>query len=151
MRLQIKQGSQRTFLSFAPKSAFIQNCQWCSFYRSPKEWFYTVSTHYCHSLLKADPVTHVSPAAGPPSLDVPPTCHPSVWSPTKGGTERRSSSANRERDVSKYDSVIAGRTAAARGAIRDDGNGGELKKRARPVMDAAHTTEATILVGVCAA
>lgn len=49
----------------------------------PKGWFYTVYTHYSHSLLKADPVTHIFPAAGPPSLDVPPTCHPSVWSLTK--------------------------------------------------------------------
>lgn len=46
----------------------------------------------------------------------------------KGGTERRSGGANRERDVSKYDSVIAGRRAAARGAITDDGNGGEFRK-----------------------
>lgn len=67
----------------------------------------------------------------------------------KGGTERRSSGANRERDVSKYDSVITGRRAEARAAIKDDGNGGEFKKRARLVMDAAHTTEAAILVGVC--
>lgn len=72
-----------------------------------------------------------------------------MWSPTKGGTEKRSGGANRERDVSKYDSVIAGRRAEARAAIKDDGNGGEFKKRARLVMDAAHTTQAAILVGVC--
>lgn len=86
MRLLLKQSSQRAFsppLLFFFQSAFIQNCQRCSFYRSPKDWFYTVYTHYSHSLLKADPVTHVSPAAGPPSLDVLPTCHPSVWSLTK--------------------------------------------------------------------
>lgn len=147
----MKQGSQRTSLFFfLPQSAFIQNCQRCSFYRSPKEWFYTVYTHYCHSLLKADPVTHVSPAVGPPSLDVPPTCHPSVWSPTKGGTERRSGGANRERDVAKYDSVIAGRRAEARAAIKDDGNGGEFEKRACLLMDAAHTTHVAFLLGVCA-
>lgn len=83
MGLQLKQGSQRTFFFSLFQSAFIQNCQRCSFYRSPKDWFYTVYTHYSHSLLKADPVTHIFPAAGPPSLDVPPTCHPSVWSSTK--------------------------------------------------------------------
>lgn len=66
--------------SFCFQTAFIQNCKRCSFSRSPKDWFYTVCTHYCHSLLKADPVTHIFPAAGPPSLDLPPTCHPSVWS-----------------------------------------------------------------------
>lgn len=69
--------------------------------------------------------------------------------PNKGGPERRSSGANRERDVSKYDSVIAGRRAEARAAIKDDGNGGELEKRARLVTDAAHTTEAAILVCEC--
>lgn len=69
--------------------------------------------------------------------------------PNKGGAERRSSGANRERDVSKYDSVIAGRRAGPRAALKDDGNRGEGKKRARLLMEAAHTTEAAILVGVC--
>lgn len=73
----------KNFFSSLFQSAFIQNCQRCAFYRSPKDWFYTVYTHYSHSLLKADPVTHIFPAARPPSLDVPPTCHPSVWSLTK--------------------------------------------------------------------
>lgn len=74
----------------------------------PKDWFYTVYTHYSHSLLKADPVTQIFPAVGPPSLDVPPTCHPSVWSLTKEKQRDRGkhSSANRERDVSKYDSHL---------------------------------------------
>lgn len=102
MRLQLKQGSQRTFFSsLFFQSAFIQNCQCCSFYRSPKDWFYTVYTHYSHSLLKADPVTHIFPAAGPPSLDVPPTCHPSVWSLTKEKQRDRGKhgSANREREM----------------------------------------------------
>lgn len=103
-----KQSSQRAFPFFFFQSAFIQNCQCCSFYRSPKDWFYTVYTHYSHSLLKADPVTHIFPAAGPPSLDVPPTCHPSVWSLTKEKQRDtgKQSSAKQERDVSKYDSVI---------------------------------------------
>lgn len=101
MRLQLKQGSQRTFFPPFFQSAFIQNCQRCSFYRSPKDWFYTVYTHYSHSLLKADPVTHIFPAAGPPSLDVPPTCHPSVWSLTKEKQRDRGkhSSANQEREM----------------------------------------------------
>lgn len=88
---------------------FIQNCQRSFFSRSPKGLFYTVYTHYCHSLLMADPVTHIFPAAGPPSLDVPPTCHPSVWSSTKEEhrDRGRQSSANPKRDVSKYDSVIS--------------------------------------------
>lgn len=116
MRLQLKQGSQRTFFLFFFASAFIQNCQRCSFYGSPKDWFYTVYTHYSHSLLKADPVTHIFPAAGPPSLDVPPTCHPSVWSLTKEKHRDRGkhSNANQERDVSKYDSVISGKGAETR-------------------------------------
>lgn len=93
------------------QSAFIQNCQRCAFYRSPKDWFYTVYTHYSHSLLKPDPVTHIFPAAGPPSLDVPPACHPSVWSLTKEKQRDRGkhSSAKQEKDVSKYDSVISGK------------------------------------------
>lgn len=33
--------------------------------------------------------------------------------------------------------------------LKDDGNGGEFETRARLVMDAAHTTQAAILVGVC--
>ena len=70
-----------------------------------------------------------------------------MWSATKG-EQRRSSSANRERDVSKYDSVIA-EERGARAAIKDDGNGGEFKKRVHLVIDTAHTTEAAILVGVC--
>lgn len=96
--VQIKQGSQRTRLFF--QSAFIQNCQRCFFYRSPKDWFYTVYTHYGHSLLKADLVTHIFPAAGPPSLDMPPTCHPSVWSQTKEreGDRGKQSIANAERE-----------------------------------------------------
>lgn len=81
-----------------------------------KTGFYTVYTHYSHSLLKADPVTHIFPAAGPPSQDVPPTCHPSVWSLTKEKHRDRGkhSSANQERDVSKYDSVISGKGAQRR-------------------------------------
>lgn len=100
MRLQLKQGSQRTFFfSFSLfQSAFIQNCQHRAFYRSPKDWFYTVYTHYSHSLLKADPVTHIFPAAGPPSLDVPPTCHPSVWSLTKE-KQRDSTAVPTERET----------------------------------------------------
>lgn len=66
----------------------------------------------------------------------------------KGGTESRCSGANRERDVSKYDSVIAGKRAEARAAMKDDGNGGEFRKGARLVME-ADTTAAAILVGVC--
>lgn len=34
----------------------------------------------------------------------------------KGGTERRSAGANRERDVSKYDSVIAGAEGGGEGS-----------------------------------
>lgn len=55
-----------------------------------------------------------------------------VVSNKRGGPERRSGGASRERDVSKYDRVIAGRRALAAGgkggAVKDDGNGGEAGK-----------------------
>lgn len=134
MRLQLKQGSQRTFFSSFFQSAFIQNCQHCSFYRSPKDWFYTVYTHYSHSLLKADPVTHIFPAAGPPSLDVPPTCHPSVWSLTKEKQRDRGkhSSANQERDVSKYDSVISGKGSVEKRKGKPSEEKKSVKKSNKP-------------------
>lgn len=118
--VQIKQGSQRTRLFF--QSAFIQNCQRCFFYRSPKDWFYTVYTHYGHSLLKADLVTHIFPAAGPPSLDMPPTCHPSVWSQTKEreGDRGKQSIANAEREREKEMSQNMTVSSLARSSAKEE-------------------------------
>lgn len=75
----------------------------------PKGWFYTVYTHYCHSLLTADPVTHIFPAAGATQ----PGCASNMSSLcvvlNKRETERRREARRcqtRERDVSKYDSHL---------------------------------------------
>lgn len=119
MRLQLKQGPQRTllFFFFPPLKVHLFRIASAALSTGlPKGWFYTVYTHYSHSLLKADPVTHIFPAAGPPSLDVPPTCHPSVWSLTKekqrdGGKRSR---AKLEREMFQNMTVISGTGAKRR-------------------------------------